>query len=329
MTWSRDAGRGVVARDGCSSRSTSARNRACVVRSGSYSTSSEHSPGITSTTPAGGVAAMRASRARTAALASSDTSSPSSTSRALSAAARKRGGTVAADCSAAAAPMIDGVARVDLNCDAGEGYGPWRMGDDEALLDVVTTVNIACGLHAGDPLIMARTVRLAHQRGVGVGAHPGPNDLWGFGRRDVSHEPPADLATLVAYQVGALQAVAAQEGAKVMSVKLHGSLSGAAAVDSVLARAVAHTIRAVDAALVWLVPAGSAMVAAGQAAGLRIAQEVFADRAYDGEGNLVSRSVPGAVIDDPAQCAERAVRMVVDGMTTSIDGARLALRADS
>jgi len=225
--------------------------------------------------------------------------------------------------------MIHAVARVDLNCDAGEGYGPWRMGDDEALLDLVTTVNVACGLHAGDPLIMARTVRLAHRRGVAVGAHPGPNDLWGFGRRDVSHEPPADLATLVAYQVGALQAVAAQEGARVLSVKLHGALSGAAAVDATLAGAVARTIRAVDPALVWLVPASSAMVAAGRAAGLRVAEEVFADRAYTREGTLVSRAVPGAVIDDPAQCAERAVRMVVDGMATSADGVRIALRADS
>jgi 5-oxoprolinase (ATP-hydrolysing) subunit A len=221
------------------------------------------------------------------------------------------------------------VAHVDLNCDAGEGYGPWRMGDDEALLEVATTVNVACGMHAGDPLIMARTVRLAHQRGVGIGAHPGPNDLWGFGRRDVSGESPADLATLVAYQVGALQAVAAQEGARVTSVKLHGSLSNAAAVDAGLAQAVARTIRAVDASLVWLVPAGSAMVAAGQRAGLRIASEVFADRAYDDAGNLVARSVPGAVIDDPAQCAQRAVRMVVDGVIDSMGGRRLALRADS
>lgn len=225
--------------------------------------------------------------------------------------------------------MIHAVARVDLNCDVGEGYGPWRMGDDEALLDVATTVNVACGLHAGDPLIMARTVRLAHARGVAIGAHPGPFDLWGFGRRDVSHEPPADLATLVAYQVGALQAVAAQEGAKVVSVKLHGALSSAAAVDVTLARTVARSIRAVDPALVWLVPASSAMVAAGQGAGLRIAEEVFADRAYNGDGTLVARSVSGAVITDPAQCAERAVRMVVDGLASSVDGSRLALRADS
>ncbi|HEV7677928.1 MAG TPA: 5-oxoprolinase subunit PxpA [Candidatus Dormibacteraeota bacterium] len=219
--------------------------------------------------------------------------------------------------------------RVDLNCDAGEGFGPWRMGDDAALLDVVTTVNVACGLHAGDPLIMARTVGMAMQRGVAVGAHPGPNDLWGFGRRDVSGERVDDLATLVAYQVGALQGIARQEGGAITSVKLHGSLSNRAAVDDLLAVAVAQTIRAVDAELVWLVPAGSVMVRAGQRAGLRIAEEVFADRAYDDVGNLVPRSVPGAVIDDPQACSERAVRMVVDGGIDSAGGRRIRLQADS
>jgi 5-oxoprolinase (ATP-hydrolysing) subunit A len=221
------------------------------------------------------------------------------------------------------------VARVDLNCDAGEGFGPWRMGDDKALLDVVTTVNVACGLHAGDPLIMARTVRAARDRGVGVGAHPGPDDLRGFGRRDVSREAVGDLATLVAYQVGALQAVAAQEGAEVTSVKLHGSLSNRAAVDAELAAAVARTIRSVDPRLVWLVPAGSAMAGAGERAGLRVASEVFADRAYDDGGNLVGRSIPGALIVDAAECAQRAVRMVVEGAVESAGGRRLALRAES
>ncbi len=226
-------------------------------------------------------------------------------------------------------PYHPGVRRVDLNCDAGEGYGPWRMGDDAALLDVVTTVNIACGLHAGDPLIMARTVRMATERGVGVGAHPGPNDLWGFGRRGVAGERPDDLATLVAYQVGALIGVAAQEGARVTSVKLHGALSNAAAVDAELAAAMARAIQAVDASLLWLVPAGSAMVAAGERAGVRIASEVFADRAYDDDGNLVPRSVAGAVIDDPATCARRAVQMVVEGGVASRNGTPLRLRADS
>ena len=219
--------------------------------------------------------------------------------------------------------------RVDLNCDAGEGFGPWRMGDDEALLGVASTVNIACGLHAGDPLIMARTVRMARDRGVGVGAHPGPNDLWGFGRRDLSGEDAADLATLVAHQVGALIGIAAEQGTRVTSVKLHGSLSNRAAIDAALAEAVARSIRAVDSSLIWLVPAGSAMVAAAGGAGLRIASEVFADRAYDDDGNLVSRKIAGAVIDDPAVCAERAVRMVVDGEIASITGTALHLRADT
>lgn len=218
---------------------------------------------------------------------------------------------------------------MDLNCDAGEGFGPWRMADDEELLDVVSTVNVACGLHAGDPLIMARTVRAARERGVGVGAHPGPNDLWGFGRRDVSREPVGDLATLVAYQVGALQAVAAQEGARVTSVKLHGSLSTRAAVEPSLADAVARTIRDVDASLIWLVPAGSAMVAAAERAGLRAASEVFADRAYEADGTLVSRSTPGAVITDPRACANRAVWMVTEGGIESVGGRRVMLRADS
>jgi UPF0271 protein len=216
------------------------------------------------------------------------------------------------------------VARVDLNCDAGEG-----MGDDEALLGVVTTVNVACGVHAGDPLTMAHTVRAALQRGVGVGAHPGPNDREGFGRRDVSREPVGELARLVTEQLGALQAVAVQEGATVTSVKLHGALSNRAAVDAELADAVARTVRLVDRDLIWLVPAGSAMVTAGERAGLRVASEVFADRCYDDQGNLVSRSLPGAVITDAGVCAERAVRMVIDGRIDSASGRRLALRADS
>jgi UPF0271 protein len=217
---------------------------------------------------------------------------------------------------------------IDLNSDVGEGYGAWRMGDDEALVDIVSSVNIACGFHAGDPLIMSRTVEMAAQRGVGVGAHPGTNDRWGFGRRGADGAP-TDLATMVAYQVGALRAVAAEVGTAVVHVKLHGALSNRAAVDSDLAVAVAAAIRAVDADLIWLVPAGSAMAAAGEHAGLRVAHEVFADRAYDDEGNLVSRSLPGAVLDDAAVIAERAVRMVVDGGVVTSSGRLLPRRADS
>jgi len=218
---------------------------------------------------------------------------------------------------------------VDLNSDVGEGFGPWRMGDDDALLDVVTTVNIACGLHAGDPLIMQRTVARAAERGVRIGAHPGPYDLWGFGRRPVDTTRPGELASVVLYQVGALAALAAHEGARVNHVKLHGSLSNAAAVDVQLATAIAEALRRLDPSLAWLVPAGSEMASAGAAAGLRVVSEVFADRAYDDNGDLVARSVPGAVIDDPAAVASRAVAMVFDGGVVSAGGRRLALAVES
>jgi 5-oxoprolinase (ATP-hydrolysing) subunit A len=217
---------------------------------------------------------------------------------------------------------------IDLNSDVGEGFGPWRMGDDEALMEIVSSINIACGFHAGDPLIMARTAALAGRKGVGVGAHPGSNDLWGFGRRRVD-DAPRDIATMVAYQIGALRAVAAQEGVDVVHVKLHGALSNRAAVDAEAAAAVADAIHAVDPRLIWLVPSGSAMVGAADAAGLRIAHEVFADRAYDDDGNLLSRSLPGAVLSDPAVIAARAVRMVIDGGVVTAAGKRLSRRADS
>jgi UPF0271 protein len=219
--------------------------------------------------------------------------------------------------------------RVDLNCDAGEGFGPWRMGDDAALLDVVTTVNIACGFHAGDPLIMRRTVAMAAERGVAIGAHPGTNDLWGFGRRGVGGERPEDLATMVVYQIGALQAVAEVEGASVGHVKLHGALSNAAAVDAGLAGVMAAALHTLDPTLAWLVPSGSAMQSAGEAAGLPTIGEVFADRAYDDDGNLVDRRVAGAVLHDPADVAGRALAMVRDGAVTSVSGARVPLRVES
>src|SRR5258708_13217850 len=148
---------------------------------------------------------------------------------------------------------------VDLNSDLGEGFGPWRMGDDAALLGVVTTANIACGLHAGDPLIMRRPVAMAVERGVAVGAHPGPMDLWGFGRRSIAGQRPEDLATIVVYQVGALRAIAAQEGAQVRHVKLHGSLYNAAAVDAELADALAAALPTLDRALRCLAPSRSAL----------------------------------------------------------------------
>ena len=218
---------------------------------------------------------------------------------------------------------------VDLNADLGEGYGPWRMGDDAALLDIVTTANIACGFHAGDPLIMRRTVALAAQRGVAVGAHPGLNDLWGFGRRHMSGERPEDLATMVVYQVGALRAIATAEGVRVGHVKLHGALSNAAAVDEELACAIGSALHSFDAGLRWLVPTGSAMTAAAASEGLVVVAEAFCDRGYDDNGDLVPRSHPQALLEDPDEIAARAVQMASSGSVTSISGRRLPRPVES
>ncbi|HEX3604907.1 MAG TPA: 5-oxoprolinase subunit PxpA [Candidatus Dormibacteraeota bacterium] len=220
-------------------------------------------------------------------------------------------------------------ARVDLNSDLGEGFGPWRMGDDEGLLGVVTTANVACGFHAGDPLIMARTVALAREHGVAVGAHPGTLDLFGFGRRPIGGAPPAELATMVVYQVGALRAVAARAGVRVGHVKLHGALSNAAAVDATLASAIAEAICDVDPTLAWLVPSGSEMAAAARACGLRAVHEVFADRGYDDDGDLLARDRPGAVLTDTGAVVERALRIVEQGAVLSASGRPLPLRCDS
>jgi UPF0271 protein len=219
-------------------------------------------------------------------------------------------------------------AGVDLNSDVGEGFGPWRLGDDAAMLDIVTTVNIACGFHAGDPLIMARTVAMAVERGVRVGAHPGYNDLWGYGRRRISGDSPADLATMVVYQVGALSAIAAREGCALSHVKLHGALSNVAAEDPELAAALGAAIRDIDSRLAWLVPAGSEMAAVGQRLGVRTVSEVFADRGYDVSGNLLPRSHPDALVNDAALVAQRAVRVVRDGLV-AVGGADVPLRAES
>ena len=218
---------------------------------------------------------------------------------------------------------------VDLNADLGEGYGPWRMGDDEVLLEVVTTANVACGFHAGDPLIMRRTVAAAAARGVAVGAHPGLNDLWGFGRRQISGQRPEDLATMVVYQVGALRAVAAVEGATIGHVKLHGALSNTAAVDGELAAAIAAALHALDSRLTWLVPSGSAIAAAAQMAGLEAVAEAFPDRGYDDDGNLLPRAHPQSLIIDPYEVAARAVAMAEAGAVVSISGRRLNLAVDS
>lgn len=218
---------------------------------------------------------------------------------------------------------------IDLNCDMGEGFGPWRMGDDAGMLDIVTSANVACGFHAGDPVIMTETARLAREKGVRIGAHPGFNDLWGFGRRPIGGDSPRDLERMVAYQIGALMGCAALAGHRVGHVKAHGALYNLAAVEPAAAGAIAAAVKAVDAGLVFVVPPASALERAAEAAGLRVAREAFADRTYEDDGTLTPRAVAGAVIHDADAAARRVVRMVQDGGVESRSGRLLPIVADT
>ena len=218
---------------------------------------------------------------------------------------------------------------IDLNCDLGEGFGAWQMGNDAAMIELATSVNIACGFHAGDADTMRKTVELAKARGVSIGAHPGYRDLHGFGRRPVAGLSSAEIENLVAYQIGALQAIATLAGHKVTHVKAHGALSNVACDDDMTARAIASAIKAVDRDLIFVVLANSKLVTAGDAAGLPMAHEIFADRAYEDDGSLVSRRKPGAVLHDPAAIAQRVVRMVQDGTVTSVSGKVIKMRMDT
>lgn len=219
--------------------------------------------------------------------------------------------------------------RIDLNCDLGEGFGAWQMGNDPAMIDLATSVNVACGYHAGDADIMRTTVRLAKARGVSVGAHPGFRDLHGFGRRPVPGITASEIENLVAYQVGALQAVATLEGYQVTHVKAHGALSNVACEDDMTARAIASAIRAVDRRLIFVVLSNSRLATAGEAAGLALAHEVFADRAYEDDSTLVSRRKPGAVLHDPVMIADRVVRMVQDGAVIAASGKVIKMKMDT
>jgi UPF0271 protein len=218
---------------------------------------------------------------------------------------------------------------IDLNCDLGEGFGAWEMGNDAAMIDLATSVNVACGFHAGDADIMRKTVQLAKARSVNVGAHPGYRDLHGFGRRPVAGLSAAEIENLVAYQIGALQAVAALAGYKVAHVKAHGALSNVACEDDMTARAIASAIKAVDRNLKFVVLANSRLVTAGEAAGLPLVHEVFADRAYEDDATLVSRRKPGAVLHDTAEIAQRVVRMVQDRAVVSVSGKTIKVQLDT
>jgi UPF0271 protein len=208
---------------------------------------------------------------------------------------------------------------VDLNADCGESFGPWPMGHDAEILSVVTSANIACGFHAGDPDTMAATLALAQANGVAVGAHPGYDDKTGFGRR-VIPMTNAEVERMVAYQVGAFLGMAALAGVPVGHVKAHGALSNVAMADRGVADAIAAAVRAVEPRLVLLAVATTELVRAGEAAGLAVASEIFADRAYEPNGHLVSRAKPGALIEDPEAAAARVVGMVRSGAILARDG---------
>ena len=212
---------------------------------------------------------------------------------------------------------------VDLNADMGEARG-----DDAALVGLVTSANVACGFHAGDPMTMRATVDAAVRAGVAVGAHPGYPDRQGFGRRDLA-ATPAEITADVLYQIGALQAVCYAAGTRVRYVKPHGALYNRAAKDAGAAKAIAEAVRLADPSLVLLCLAGSHMVDVVKAAGVAVAEEAFADRAYAADGSLVSRTVPGAVLTDPTVIAARAVRMVSEGTVEAHGGGTVPVRADS
>ncbi|MGW9112622.1 LamB/YcsF family protein [Microbacterium sp. NPDC055683] len=217
--------------------------------------------------------------------------------------------------------------RIDLVADLGEGFGPWRMGDDAALLDVLTSANIACGFHAGDPRIMDETVRACAHRGVGIGAHPSFPDLAGFGRRDMGLSAE-EVRTDVLYQLGALQAIASFHGASVTHLAPHGRLGNLVAVREDYAGAVAEAALRVDPSLIVLAQDG-ALADAARAAGLRVGIVGIADRAYQDDGTLVPRSQPGAVIHDPDEIERRTVRMVVDGVIESRGGVAIPVACDT
>ncbi|WP_347312544.1 LamB/YcsF family protein [Defluviimonas sp. SAOS-178_SWC] len=217
---------------------------------------------------------------------------------------------------------------VDLNSDMGEGYGPWPMGDDAALLRIVTSANVACGFHAGDPDVMARTMRLAVENGVGIGAHPGFPDLQGFGRRRMDL-PHTTLANIVRYQVGAAAAIAASVGGRLRHLKLHGALANMAAEDEAMARICYEAALGVQPDLVVMVLAATQQERAAKALGCAVAHEIFADRAYEDDATLVDRRKPGAVIHDPARAAERMVEMVKAGAIIAESGKRIPTRIDT
>ncbi len=218
--------------------------------------------------------------------------------------------------------------RINLNADMAEGFGAYEIGDDDSLLKIVDSASIACGFHAGDPSIMRKVVAAAKREGVSIGAHPAFADLAGFGRRRI--EMRADeLENIVAYQIGALQALAAYSDIKVTHLKPHGALYNMAAANSDYAMAIGRAIKAVDRDIIYVALAGSEMEKAGRALGLKVAREGFCDRQYEDDGTLTPRSIAGAVIKDPAAAVRQVIEMVTQGTVTSRGGRKLSCNVDT
>lgn len=221
------------------------------------------------------------------------------------------------------------MAVIDLNCDMGEGFGAYSIGDDAAMLRIVTSANIACGFHAGDPNVIDSTLRLAKENGVAAGAHPGFLDLYGFGRRAIRGDSPAEIERQVVYQIGAVQALAHAAGHPIRHVKAHGALGNMAAEEADLALAVARAVKAVDPSLILVVMPGMETEKAADRLSLPMAREIYADRAYAESGNLLSRKLPGAVIHDAEEAARRVVQMVEEGAVVTAAGKRMWGRIDT
>lgn len=217
---------------------------------------------------------------------------------------------------------------VDLNSDLGESFGNYTLGMDEEILKYVSSANVACGWHAGDPVVMEKTICLAKEFGTAVGAHPGFPDLMGFGRRNMAISQE-EAKAYVKYQLGALMAFTKSKGMEIQHVKPHGAIYNMAAVDETLARAMCEAVYEVDPDIIFMGLAGSKMISAAEAVGIRAASEVFADRAYNDDGTLVSRKLPGAVIKDKDLAIRRVIRMVKEGKVETINGRDIAIRADS
>ena len=218
--------------------------------------------------------------------------------------------------------------RVDINSDLGESFGNYKIGNDAEVMKYISSANIACGFHAGDPLVIEKTIKLALENKVAIGAHPGYPDLQGFGRRSMKLSTD-EIRAMVFYQIGALKSMTEALGGKLQHVKAHGALYNDASVDEKIAKAIAEAVILIDPDLIFMGLANSKMIETASKLGLKTASEVFADRAYTKEGTLVSRTLPGSVIHDASVCNERVLKMVREGNVTEIEGSEIKLKAES